>query len=63
MRKARTWRPFLIKKRKFSENKNGWLATQCGSHPSPGEFPANREFYREFCDSGALRAGFDARYR
>jgi hypothetical protein len=25
MRKARSWRPFLIKKRKFSENKNGWL--------------------------------------
>src|SRR5712671_5080859 len=27
-----------------------WLATQCRSHQSPGKFPANREFYREFCD-------------
>ena len=25
MRKARIWRAFLIKKRKISENKNGWL--------------------------------------
>ena len=25
MRKARIWRAFLIKKRKFSENKNAWL--------------------------------------
>ncbi len=25
MRKARIWRAFLIKERKFSENKNGWL--------------------------------------
>jgi hypothetical protein len=30
-----------------------WLATQCRSHPSPRKFPANREFYREFCDFGA----------
>jgi hypothetical protein len=29
MRKARIWRAFLIKERKFSENKNAWLATQC----------------------------------
>ena len=27
------------------------------------QFPANREFYREFCDSGALRADFVARNR
>jgi hypothetical protein len=25
----------------------GWLATQCRSRPSPAQFPANREFYRE----------------
>jgi hypothetical protein len=25
MRKARIWRAFLIKERKFSENKNAWL--------------------------------------
>jgi hypothetical protein len=47
MRKARIWRAFLIKERKFSENKNAWLATQCRSHPSPAKFPANREFFRE----------------
>ena len=28
--------------------RNAWLATQCRSHPSPGEIPANREFFREF---------------
>jgi hypothetical protein len=30
---------------------------------SDWQFPANREFYREFCDSGALRADFVARNR
>jgi hypothetical protein len=29
MRKARISRAFLIKERKFSENKNAWLVTQC----------------------------------
>ena len=29
MRKARSWRAFLIEGRKFSENRNAWLATQC----------------------------------
>src|SRR5437870_13547740 len=28
MRKARIWRAFLIKERKFSENKNAWLETE-----------------------------------
>jgi hypothetical protein len=28
MRKARIWRAFLIKERKFSENRNGWLTSQ-----------------------------------
>ena len=28
MRKARIWRAFLIKKRKFSENRNGWLGRE-----------------------------------
>nr|HAQ95265.1 hypothetical protein [Afipia sp.] len=37
-------------KRKFSETRNVWLATQCSSRPSLGELPANREFYREICD-------------
>src|SRR6478735_6359360 len=30
-----------------SSNRTPALATQCGSHQSPGKFPANREFYRE----------------
>jgi hypothetical protein len=47
IRKARIWRAFFVKKRKFSQNRNGWLAAQYWSHPSPGKFPANREFYRE----------------
>jgi len=29
MKKARIWRAFLIKERKFSKNKNAWLAKQC----------------------------------
>jgi hypothetical protein len=28
MRKARIWRAFLIKERKFSENKNAWLGPE-----------------------------------
>ena len=28
MRKARIWRAFLINRRRFSENKNGWLTTE-----------------------------------
>ena len=28
MRKARIWRAFLIKERKFSENKNAWLGRE-----------------------------------
>jgi hypothetical protein len=42
---------------------NGWLAPQCRSHPSPRDFPANREFYREFRDSEASVSGFGARTR
>lgn len=29
-----------------------WLATQCHSNQSPGQFPANREFNREIRDFG-----------
>ena len=32
-----------------------WLATQCRSRQSPRKFPGIREFYREFCGSGAQR--------
>jgi hypothetical protein len=28
MRKARVWRAFLIERRKFSGNKNGWLGRE-----------------------------------
>jgi hypothetical protein len=61
MRKARVWRAFLIQRRKFSETRNGWLATQCRSHQSPRKFPANREFYRETCDFGAPYTDFVAK--
>jgi len=38
--------------------RTAWLATQWGSNQSPIEFPANREFYREICDSEALEDVF-----
>jgi hypothetical protein len=44
-----------------SDRRNGWLATQCRSHLSPGKFPANREFYREFCIFEAKETTFVAR--
>jgi hypothetical protein len=34
---------------------------QCRSHPSPRDFPAIREFNREFCDSEALGDSFGVR--
>src|SRR3981189_728665 len=40
----------------------GWRRSG-DSNQSPHEFPANREFYRELCDSAALRADFVARNR
>jgi hypothetical protein len=63
MKKARIWRAFLVKQRKFSENKNAWLAAQCRSHPSPRKFPANREFYRENRYFGAPGDDLGARSR
>lgn len=48
--KAAVGGPFRHQKINISRIRTGWLATQCGSHPPPGEFPANREFYREICD-------------
>src|SRR5260370_14536399 len=41
-----------FEKRLILLHKN-WLGRECLSDPSPPEFPANREFYREFCDFGA----------
>ena len=34
----------------------GWLATQCTPPPALLQFPANREFYREFCKIVAFGA-------
>jgi hypothetical protein len=34
---------------KISGDRTGWLATQCRWSPALPIFPANREFYREFC--------------
>jgi hypothetical protein len=61
MRKAHIWRAFLIRRWKFSETHIAWLATQWVSNRSPCEFPANREFYREFCTFKAPWTDFVAR--
>jgi hypothetical protein len=47
----------------FSGLGTAWLALQCRSHPSPRDFPAIREFNREFCNSEAFGDGFGARNR
>ena len=47
----------------FSRRRTGWLATQCRSPPPPRKFPANREFYREFCNFRAPRTDSGARNR
>jgi hypothetical protein len=39
-------------------NDISWLATQCCAHPSPAEFPANREFYREISQLWGLGDDF-----
>jgi hypothetical protein len=51
-RKAGISGPFSRLLGSLAELRTGWLARQCRSHPSPRKFPANREFYREFCDFG-----------
>jgi hypothetical protein len=56
-------RPFCYLRKKFSETRTAWLATQCRSHPSPRKFPANREFYRENRDFGASGDDLWARSR
>jgi hypothetical protein len=40
----------------ISGDQTGWLATQCRWSPALLGFPANREFYREFCKIVASRA-------
>jgi hypothetical protein len=55
--------PSGSQRRKFSESRTAWLALQCGSHPSPRDFAAIREFNWEFCNSEAFGDGFGARNR
>lgn len=38
--------------------RTGWLATQCRPQPSPRQFLANRQFYREFRGFQAFRDRF-----
>jgi hypothetical protein len=53
----------LVFSRNFPKSQTAWLATQWDSNPSPSKFPANREFYREFCDFGSLWADLEVRNR
>jgi hypothetical protein len=41
---------------KISRARTGWLAQQCRWPPALPVFPANREFYREFCKIAASGA-------
>jgi hypothetical protein len=58
--KARHWRAFLALPSVKSPVAGlpGWRRS-ADSHPSPRRFPANREFYREFCDF----EGYESRFR
>ena len=58
---ARTFLTAVIRRCRFSGAANAWLALQCRSHPSLHDFPAIREFNREFCDFEASGDGFGAR--
>ena len=56
--------PYLALCRKHAVCKDWMVVCAVRYEPVSGwQFPANREFYREFCDSGALRADFVARNR
>jgi hypothetical protein len=46
MRKARIWRAFLIKKRKFSENSNAWLEREDSNSRIPDRTRSLPEFYQ-----------------
>ena len=52
---------FCDSSERISRGWTAWLAPQCCSHRSPHNFPANREFYREFWNSGALSGDSSAR--
>jgi hypothetical protein len=52
MRKARIWRAFLIKERKFSENKNAWLEWEDSNSRIPDRTRSQRELH-EFGNIGA----------
>jgi hypothetical protein len=40
---------------KLTRDRTAWLAPQCRSRPALPDFPANREFYREFFRIAAAR--------
>jgi hypothetical protein len=42
----------------FSATQNVWRSAKSGANPSPPEFPANREKYREFADFGPSKPRF-----
>jgi hypothetical protein len=42
----------------FSATQTVWRSAQSGANPSPQEFPANREKYREFADFGPSKPRF-----
>jgi hypothetical protein len=42
----------------FSATRTVWRSAQSGANPSPPEFPANREKYREFADFGPSKPHF-----
>jgi len=54
--KAPQRRELSRNKRGRRRDRTGWLAPQCRWPPALPVFPANREFYREFCKIHALRA-------
>jgi len=62
-RKAGISGPIRRRLQTVAKRRTGWLATQCRSRQSPRKFPGIREFYREFCHSGARRHDLGARNR
>jgi hypothetical protein len=47
----------------LAERRSAWLALQCRSHPSPRDFPAIREFNREFFNFEPFVDYFSAKTR
>jgi len=55
MRKARIWRAFLIRRRKFSETHIAWLATQCNRTCLYENSLVSGNFTGNFAISGLLQ--------